>query len=167
MLWLTAYLTGFPPTGLYTLSWTHGLAPGVFQHLLEAALDRRNILMIGHAIPGIVGFQKLHGHLTFFQLLTDEDRNQVLCFQRITRHFFLEKLFEAFFKCHEEISLVPGVWHVMFKWTDFQTLIAPHTFTFIYPWVFKAFFVLHHRNGFFRTDSITSCTSTAFFFSFI
>ena len=31
MLWLAAYLTGFPPAGLYTLSWTHGLAPGIPQ----------------------------------------------------------------------------------------------------------------------------------------
>ena len=27
MLWLAAYLTGFPPFGLHALSWTHGLAP--------------------------------------------------------------------------------------------------------------------------------------------
>ena len=27
MLWLAAYLTGFPPVGLHALSWTHGLAP--------------------------------------------------------------------------------------------------------------------------------------------
>ena len=27
MLWLAAYLTGFPPAGLYTLCWTHGQAP--------------------------------------------------------------------------------------------------------------------------------------------
>ena len=27
MLWLAAYLTGFPPVGLHTLRWTHGLAP--------------------------------------------------------------------------------------------------------------------------------------------
>ena len=26
MLWLAAYLTGFPPAGLYTLCWTHGQA---------------------------------------------------------------------------------------------------------------------------------------------
>ena len=25
MLWLAAYLMGLPPTGLYTLNWTHGL----------------------------------------------------------------------------------------------------------------------------------------------
>ena len=30
MLGLTAYLMGFPPTGLYTLSWTHGLTPMLF-----------------------------------------------------------------------------------------------------------------------------------------
>ena len=28
MLWLAAYLTGFPPVGLHALCWTHGLAPG-------------------------------------------------------------------------------------------------------------------------------------------
>ena len=27
MLWLAAYLTGFPPVGLHALSLTHGLAP--------------------------------------------------------------------------------------------------------------------------------------------
>ena len=27
MLWLAAYLTGFPPVGLHALCWTHGLAP--------------------------------------------------------------------------------------------------------------------------------------------
>ena len=27
MLWLAAYLTGFPPVGLHVLRWTHGLAP--------------------------------------------------------------------------------------------------------------------------------------------
>ena len=31
-LWLAAYLTGFPPAGLYTLSWTHGLAPGTAEN---------------------------------------------------------------------------------------------------------------------------------------
>ena len=25
MLWLVAYLTGFPPAGLYALNWAHGL----------------------------------------------------------------------------------------------------------------------------------------------
>ena len=29
MLWLTAYLMGLPPTGLYTLCWTHGQTPEV------------------------------------------------------------------------------------------------------------------------------------------
>ena len=32
MLWLAAYLTGFPPVGLHALSWTHGLAPGIILH---------------------------------------------------------------------------------------------------------------------------------------
>ena len=36
MLWLAAYLMGLPPTGLYTLSWTHGLTP----------MEPNNILLI-------------------------------------------------------------------------------------------------------------------------
>ena len=32
MLWLAAYLMGFPPTGLYTLRWTHGLTPMWLYH---------------------------------------------------------------------------------------------------------------------------------------
>ena len=27
MLWLVAYLTGFPPAGLYALNWAHGQTP--------------------------------------------------------------------------------------------------------------------------------------------
>ena len=34
MLWLTAYLTGFPPAGLRTLSWAHYLTPTLSLHLL-------------------------------------------------------------------------------------------------------------------------------------
>ena len=30
ILWLAAYLMGLPPTGLYTLRWTHGLTPMCF-----------------------------------------------------------------------------------------------------------------------------------------
>lgn len=36
MLWLTAYLTGFPPAGLRTLSWAHYLTPSAPE--LEAFL---------------------------------------------------------------------------------------------------------------------------------
>ena len=46
MLWLAAYLTGFPPVGLHALSWTHGLAPmwsGLYListlHLMESTLN--------------------------------------------------------------------------------------------------------------------------------
>ena len=35
----------------------------ILQHLLEAVLYRCDILMIGHAIPCIIGFQNLYGHL--------------------------------------------------------------------------------------------------------
>ena len=44
MLWLAAYLTGFPPVGLHALCWTHGLAPGIlwvvmlFQRLIASSL---------------------------------------------------------------------------------------------------------------------------------
>ena len=36
MLWLTAYLMGLPPTGLYTLCWTHGQTPMLHTAMLEA-----------------------------------------------------------------------------------------------------------------------------------
>ena len=54
--------------------------------------------MVGHAVPGVVGLQNLHRHLAPLQQLTDENRNQILCFQRIDRNFLLEELFEAFFQ---------------------------------------------------------------------
>ena len=34
MLWLAAYLMGLPPTGLYTLSWTHGLTPECYGRMV-------------------------------------------------------------------------------------------------------------------------------------
>ena len=42
MLWLAAYLTGFPPAGLYTLCWTHGQALDAswIQRMNEAGLTR-------------------------------------------------------------------------------------------------------------------------------
>ena len=51
--------------------------------------------MVGHAVPGVVGLQNLHRHLALLQQLTDEDGDQILGFLRITRYFFLEKLFES------------------------------------------------------------------------
>ena len=52
--------------------------------------------MVGHAVPGVVGLQNLHSHLALLQQLTNEDRDQILCFQRIARNFFLKELFETF-----------------------------------------------------------------------
>ena len=52
--------------------------------------------MVGHAVLGVVGLQNFHRHLALLQQLTDEDGNQILCFQRIARNFFLKELFEAF-----------------------------------------------------------------------
>ena len=75
----------------------------VLQHLLEAVLYSCDILMIGHTIPSVIGFQNLHRHLSLLQQFTDEDRNQILCFQRIARDFFLEELFETFFQHIQEI----------------------------------------------------------------
>ena len=43
------------------------LIHAVLQHLLETFLNSCDILMIGHAIPGIIGFQNLHRHLTLLQ----------------------------------------------------------------------------------------------------
>ena len=39
---------------------------------LEAILYCCDILMIGHAVPGIIGFQNLYRHLSLLQQLTDE-----------------------------------------------------------------------------------------------
>ena len=52
--------------------------------------------MVGHSVPGVVSPQNLHRHLSLLQQFTDEDRDQILCFQRIARNFFLKELFEAF-----------------------------------------------------------------------
>ena len=41
MLWLAAYLTGFPPVGLHALCWTHGLAPGNLQKEETQSSKRR------------------------------------------------------------------------------------------------------------------------------
>ena len=71
------------------------LVYAVLQHLLEAVLYGCNILMVGHAVPCIISLQNLHGHFPLLQQLTDENRNQILCFQRISWYFLLEKLFEA------------------------------------------------------------------------
>ena len=52
MLWLAAYLMGLPPTGLYTLSWTHGLPPMFFpvnQDILYKEFGVDAELLIDHA----------------------------------------------------------------------------------------------------------------------
>ena len=62
--------------------------------------------MVGHSVPGVVGLQNLHRHLALLQQLTDEDRDQILCFQRIDRDFFLKELFEAFFQCSSKQKIL-------------------------------------------------------------
>ena len=57
----------------------------------------------GRSPYDIVGLQNLYGHLSLLQQFTDEDRNQILRFLRITRYFFLEKLFEALFQHIQEL----------------------------------------------------------------
>lgn len=98
----------------------------VFQHLLEAVLHSCNIFMAGHTIPSIVGFQDFHRHLSLFQQLTDENRNQI-----------------------------PLLCSCYFYRTYFDALVATNTFTFIYLRILKDFFILYHRYSFFRTDGIT------------
>ena len=71
------------------------LVHAVLQHLLKAVLYGCNILVVGHAVPGIIGLQNLHGHLAFTQQFPNENRDQILCSQRIFRYFRLEELFEA------------------------------------------------------------------------
>ena len=43
MLWLAAYLTGFPPVGLHAICWTHGLAPGISLEKKIANVDTLNV----------------------------------------------------------------------------------------------------------------------------
>ena len=59
--------------------------------------------MVGHSVPGVVGFQNLHGYFTLLQQFTDEDRDQILGFLRIARNFLLEELFEALFQHIQEL----------------------------------------------------------------
>ena len=39
--------------------------PRVLKHLPETVLYGYNIFVVGHAVPGVIGLQNLHGHLTF------------------------------------------------------------------------------------------------------
>jgi len=50
MLWLAAYLTGFPPVGLHAFSWTHGLAPGIAMHVLYV-VSAQFILLFDKYLP--------------------------------------------------------------------------------------------------------------------
>lgn len=54
-----------------------------------------------------------------------------------------------------------------FNWTHFNTLVAADTFTLIDLRIFKAFFILHHRDSFFRANRIACRTSTAIRFAFV
>ena len=62
---------------------------------------------MGHAVPGVIGLQNLHGHLAFTQQFPNENRDQILCFQRIFRYFRLEELFEALLQDIQEIRCQP------------------------------------------------------------
>ena len=75
----------------------------VLQHLLKAVLYGCNIFVVGHAVPGVISLQNLHGHLAFTQQFSNENRDQILCFQRIFRYFRLEKLLETLLQNIQEI----------------------------------------------------------------
>ena len=81
----------------------------VLQHFFEAVLYGCDIFVVGHAVPGVVGLQNLHGHLAFTQQLPNENRDQILCSQRIFRYFRLEELFEALL---QEIRCQPPLFGV-------------------------------------------------------
>ena len=61
------------------------------QHLLETVLTAKNVLMAGHSVPGVIGLQN-HRHLSCSSSSPDEDRDQILCFQRIALNFFSKNL---------------------------------------------------------------------------
>ena len=46
MLWLAAYLMGLPPTGLYTLSWTHDQIPAANYGHLEVPRPKQDVVPI-------------------------------------------------------------------------------------------------------------------------
>ena len=81
--------------------------PCGLQHLPEAVLYGCDIFMVGHAVPGVIGLQNLHGHLAFTQQFPNENRDQILCSQRIFRYFRLEELFEALLQDIQEIRCQP------------------------------------------------------------
>ena len=81
--------------------------PCGLQHLPEAVLYGCGIFVVGHAVPGVVGLQNLHGRLAFTQQLPNENRDQILCSQRIFRYFRLEELFEALLQDIQEIRCQP------------------------------------------------------------
>ena len=83
------------------------LVHAVLQHLLKAVFYGCNIFVVGHAVPGVIGLQNLHGHLAFTQQFPNENRDQILCSQRIFRYFRLEELFEALLQDIQEIRCQP------------------------------------------------------------
>ena len=102
---------------------------------------------IGHAVPGIVCFQYFDRHLSLLQQFADEDRDQILCFQRITRYFFLEELFETFFQHIQEIrshlnnfnyQLTPSIILEIVKWRketgrDCKIIFTAHDYQLVCP----------------------------------
>ena len=60
------------------------LVHAVFQHLFEAVLYCCDILMVGHTVPGIIGFQNLHRHLAV-QLYTSLSPRRVRDFHPLER----------------------------------------------------------------------------------
>ena len=71
MLWLAAYLTGFPPVGLHALRWTHGLAPmwsGLY--LISTWFLVSGIWFVRFCVNALSGLYLISTILKFSHLLT-------------------------------------------------------------------------------------------------
>ena len=68
MLWLAAYLTGFPPVGLHALRWTHGLAPmwsGLYLISTRRLLIRLQNMVMCQCPLGLI--PHFYGLIRFFE----------------------------------------------------------------------------------------------------
>ena len=80
--------------------------------------------MVGHTIPGVIGFQNIYGHLSLLQQLTDEDWDQILGFLRIVRYFFLENSLKPSSSTFRKSGVKPHIFMETREFTSTTTLSA-------------------------------------------
>ena len=107
MLWLAAYLMGLPPTGLYTLTWTHGLTPmwsiaisaaqnnSIFPSFLHLILHSKSSCsphMTAHFLQPLTGSLLFLWHPAL-PILACCYMTWCQCPQRAYSHFYCSKFF--------------------------------------------------------------------------